>query len=148
MARELSFDEISEIRAKTPLDMDIEAFMHGAMCISYSGRCLISNYMTGRDANKGSCAQSCRWQYHLVEEKRPGEYFPIYEDERGTFFFNSKDLCMIEYIPELIKSGITSLKIEGRMKTAYYVATVVRAYRMNFTETQKTGSSIQCGWKN
>lgn len=130
VAREMSFKEIKEIRENIPKEMDIEAFMHGAMCISYSGRCLISNYMTGRDANRGSCAQSCRWKYSLVEEKRPGEYFPIYEDERGTFFFNSKDLCMIEYIPELIESGITSLKIEGRMKTAYYVATVVRAYRM------------------
>lgn len=130
VARELSFEEIKEIREKTNKDMDIEAFMHGAMCISYSGRCLISNYMTGRDANRGSCAQSCRWKYSLVEEKRPGEYYPVYEDERGTFFFNSKDLCMIEYVPELIESGISSLKIEGRMKTAYYVATVVRAYRM------------------
>nr|WP_312213031.1 U32 family peptidase [Clostridioides sp.] len=137
MAREMSFDEIKEIREKTPEDMDIEAFVHGAMCISYSGRCLISNYMTGRDANKGSCAQSCRWQYHLVEEKRPGEYFPIYEDERGTFFFNSKDLCMIEYIPQIIQSGIYSLKIEGRMKTAYYVASVVRAYRMAIDEYYK-----------
>lgn len=137
MAREMSFDEIAEIRANTPEDMDIEAFVHGAMCISYSGRCLISNYMTGRDANRGSCAQSCRWQYHLVEEKRPGEYFPIYEDERGTFFFNSKDLCMIEYIPQIIESGIYSLKIEGRMKTAYYVASVVRAYRMAIDEYYK-----------
>lgn len=130
MARELSFSEIKEIRDNTPESMDIEAFVHGAMCISYSGRCLISNYMTGRDANRGSCAQSCRWKYSLVEEKRPGEYYPVYEDDRGTFFFNSKDLCMIEYIPQLIESGISSLKIEGRMKTAYYVATVVRAYRM------------------
>lgn len=137
MAREMSFDEIAEIRANTPENMDIEAFVHGAMCISYSGRCLISNYMTGRDANRGSCAQSCRWQYHLVEEKRPGEYFPIYEDERGTFFFNSKDLCMIEYIPQIIESGIYSLKIEGRMKTAYYVASVVRAYRMAIDEYYK-----------
>lgn len=130
MARELSFDEIREIRDNTPEHMDIEAFVHGAMCISYSGRCLISNYMTGRDSNRGSCAQSCRWKYSLVEEKRPGEYYPVYEDERGTFFFNSKDLCMIGYIPQIIESGIYSLKIEGRMKTAYYVATVVRAYRM------------------
>ena len=130
IARELSFKEIKEIRDNVPQDLDIEAFMHGAMCISYSGRCLISNYMTGRDANRGSCAQSCRWKYSLMEEKRPGEYFPVYEDDRGTFFFNSKDLCMIEYIPQLIDSGIYSLKIEGRMKTAYYVATVVRAYRM------------------
>lgn len=143
VAREMSFDEISEIRKMTPSSMDIEAFVHGAMCISYSGRCLISNYMTGRDANRGSCAQSCRWKYSLVEEKRPGEYFPVYEDEGGTFFFNSKDLCMIEYIPELIKSGITSLKIEGRMKTSYYVATVVRAYRMAIDEYYKNPDS----WK-
>lgn len=137
IARELSFKEIKEIRDNVPQDLDIEAFMHGAMCISYSGRCLISNYMTGRDANRGSCAQSCRWKYSLMEEKRPGEYFPVYEDDRGTFFFNSKDLCMIEYVPELIESGITSLKIEGRMKTAYYVATVVRAYRMAIDEYYK-----------
>lgn len=129
MARELSFKEIKEIRDKIPADMDIEAFVHGAMCISYSGRCLISNYMTGRDANRGACAQSCRWKYNLVEETRPGEYYPVYEDEKGTFFFNSKDLCMIEYIPQLVESGISSFKIEGRMKTAYYVATVIRAYR-------------------
>jgi U32 family peptidase len=129
MARELSFEEIKEIRKNTPDDMDIEAFVHGAMCMSYSGRCLISNYMTGRDANRGACAQPCRWKYNLVEETRPGEYFPVYEDEQGTFFFNSKDLCMIEYIPQLVDCGITSFKIEGRMKTAYYVATVIRAYR-------------------
>lgn len=137
VARELSFEEIKKMRDNVPEDLDIEAFMHGAMCISYSGRCLISNYMTGRDANRGSCAQSCRWKYSLMEEKRPGEYFPVYEDDRGTFFFNSKDLCMIEYVPQLIESGITSLKIEGRMKTAYYVATVVRAYRMAIDEYYK-----------
>lgn len=130
VARELSFEEISKIRASIPAEMDIEAFVHGAMCISYSGRCLMSNYMTGRDANKGACAHPCRWKYNLVEETRPGEYFPVYEDERGTYFFNSKDLCMIEYIPEIIQSGVGSLKVEGRMKTAYYVASVVRAYRM------------------
>ena len=129
MARELSFEEIKEIRKNVPDDMDIEAFVHGAMCMSYSGRCLISNYMTGRDANRGACAQPCRWKYNLVEETRPGEYFPVYEDEQGTFFFNSKDLCMIEYVPQLVDCGITSFKIEGRMKTAYYVATVIRAYR-------------------
>ncbi|SES71765.1 putative protease [Natronincola peptidivorans] len=130
MARELSFEEIKEIRDNTPTDLELEAFIHGAMCISYSGRCLLSNYMTGRDANRGECAQPCRWNYHLVEEKRPGEYMPIYEDERGTYFMNAKDLCMIEYIPQIIESGIYSLKIEGRMKTTFYVATVVRAYRM------------------
>lgn len=129
-ARELSFDEIRELRAQIPEDMDIETFVHGAMCISYSGRCLMSNYMTGRDANRGECAHPCRWKYSLVEEKRPGEYFPIEEDEHGTYIFNSKDLCMIDQIDKIIESGIYSLKIEGRVKTAYYVATVVRAYRM------------------
>ncbi|MEG1310620.1 MAG: U32 family peptidase [Romboutsia sp.] len=130
MARELSFKEIKELRDNTPSDMDIEAFVHGAMCMSYSGKCVISNYTTGRDANRGSCAQSCRWKYTLVEEKMPGEYKPVVEGIDPEFFFNSKDLCMIEYIPEIFKSGITSLKIEGRMKTSYYVATTVRAYRM------------------
>ncbi len=129
-AREMSFEEIKEIKKNIPKDMQIESFVHGAMCISYSGRCLISNYMTGRDANRGECAHPCRWKYYLVEEKRPGEYFPIEEDESGTYFFNSKDLCMIDKIDRIIESGIDSLKIEGRVKTAYYVATVVRAYRM------------------
>ena len=129
LARELSLDEIKEIREKVPKDLQLEIFAHGSMCISYSGRCLLSNYMTGRDSNKGLCAHPCRWQYHLVEEKRPGEYFPVYENERGTFIYNSSDLCMIEYIPEIIASGVTSLKIEGRMKSAYYVATVVKTYR-------------------
>lgn len=133
-ARELSFEEIKKIRDEIPSDMDIESFVHGAMCISYSGRCLMSNYMTGRDANRGSCAHPCRWKYSLVEEKRPGEYFPIEEDERGTYFFNSKDLCMIEYVKELIEAGVSSFKIEGRVKTPYYVATVVRAYRMAIDE--------------
>lgn len=128
-ARELSFEEIREIRKNIPEEIEIEAFVHGAMCMSYSGRCLLSNYMTGRDANRGECAQPCRWKYALVEEKRPGQYMPIFEDEKGTYFMNSKDLCMVEYIPEVIESGITSLKIEGRMKTTYYVAMVVKAYR-------------------
>lgn len=128
-ARELSLAEIKEIRNKIPEDMEIESFVHGAMCMSYSGRCLLSNYMTGRDANKGECTHPCRWKYSLVEEKRPGEYMPVYENERGTYIFNSKDLCMIEYIPEMIDAGIDSLKIEGRMKTALYVATVARTYR-------------------
>ncbi len=128
LARELSFNEISEISAKVP-DVEIEAFVHGAMCISYSGRCLLSNYMASRDSNKGDCAQPCRWNYHLVEEKRPGEYMPVYEDDRGTFIFNSKDLCMIEHIDELVRAGVTSFKIEGRVKSEYYVATVVKAYR-------------------
>lgn len=130
VARELSLEEIKDIITNVPEDLDIEAFVHGAMCISYSGRCLLSNYMTGRDANRGECAQSCRWNYYLMEEKRPGEYFPINEDERGTYVFNSKDLCMLNHIPELVKSDIKSLKIEGRMKSQYYVATVVRSYRM------------------
>lgn len=134
LARELSITEIKEIIEKIPLGLEIETFIHGAMCISYSGRCLLSNYMAHRDANRGECAQSCRWKYNLVEEKRPGEYYPIYEDEKGTYIFNSKDLCMIEHIPELISVGIKSLKIEGRMKSPYYVATVVRSYRMAIDE--------------
>lgn len=128
-ARELSLYEIREIRAHIPEDMEIESFVHGAMCISYSGRCLLSNYFTGRDANHGACTHPCRWKYAVVEETRPGEYLPVYENERGTFIFNSKDLCMIEHIPELIDAGIDSFKIEGRMKTALYVATVARTYR-------------------
>lgn len=128
-ARELSLAEIKEIRANIPEDLEIETFIHGAMCISYSGRCLLSNYFTGRDANGGACTHPCRWKYAIVEEKRPGEYLPVYENERGTYIFNSKDLCMIEHIPELMESGIDSFKIEGRMKTALYVATVARTYR-------------------
>lgn len=128
-ARELSLEEIKEIRAKIPEDLEIETFIHGAMCISYSGRCLLSNYFTGRDANQGACTHPCRWKYAVVEEKRPGEYLPVYENERGTYIFNSKDLCMIEHIPEICEAGIDSLKIEGRMKTALYVATVARTYR-------------------
>lgn len=128
-ARELSLAEIREIREHIPEDMEIETFIHGAMCISYSGRCLLSNYFTGRDANQGACTHPCRWKYAVVEEKRPGEYLPVYENERGTYIFNSKDLCMIEHIPELIEAGIDSFKIEGRMKTALYVATVARTYR-------------------
>jgi putative protease len=129
LARELSLNEIKEIRQKVPQSLELEMFVHGAMCISYSGRCLLSNYMAGRDSNRGQCAHPCRWKYHLVEEKRPGEYLPVIEDERGTFIFNSKDLCMIGHLPEIIESGIISLKIEGRMKSSYYVATVVKAYR-------------------
>ena len=128
LARELSMDEIREITKRVP-DIEIECFVHGAMCISYSGRCLLSNYMTGRDSNMGDCAQSCRWKYHLMEEKRPGEYLPVYEDDRGTFIFNSKDICMIEHIDKLIEAGVTTFKIEGRVKSEYYVATVVKAYR-------------------
>ena len=128
-ARELSLQEIKEIRANIPDEMEIETFIHGAMCISYSGRCLLSNYFTGRDANTGACTHPCRWKYAVVEEKRPGEYLPVYENERGTYIFNSKDLCMIEHIPDLVDAGIDSYKIEGRMKTALYVATVARTYR-------------------
>ncbi|MBC8630577.1 U32 family peptidase [[Eubacterium] tenue] len=137
MARELSFKEIKEIRDNNPADMDIEAFIHGAMCMSYSGKCVISNYTTGRDANRGACAQSCRWKYTLVEEQNNGEYKKVLDDVDAEFFFNTKDMCMIEYIPEIIESGINSFKIEGRMKTAYYVATTVRAYRMAIDEYLK-----------
>lgn len=128
-AREMSLKEIREMREHLPEDIEIEAFLHGAMCISYSGRCLLSNYMVGRDANRGQCTHPCRWKYHLMEEKRPGEYFPIEEDDRGSYIMNSRDLCMLDCLPDMINAGVTSLKIEGRMKSAYYVATVVSAYR-------------------
>jgi len=128
-ARELSISEIKEIRDNIPKELEIETFVHGAMCISYSGRCLLSNYFTERDANRGSCTHPCRWKYHIVEECRPGEYLPVFENEKGTFIFNSKDLCLIEHIPELVQAGIDSFKIEGRMKNALYVATVARTYR-------------------
>ena len=128
-ARELSLAELSEIRANIPEDMEIEAFVHGAMCISHSGRCLLSNYFTGRNANMGACTHPCRWKYYVMEESRPGEYLPVEENERGTYIFNSKDLCMIEHIPDLLEAGVDSLKIEGRMKTALYVAAVTRTYR-------------------
>ena len=128
-ARELSIEELKEIKANIPDDMEIEAFVHGAMCISYSGRCLISNFLTGRDANQGACTHPCRWKYHLVEETRPGEYMPVFEDQHGTYLYNSQDLCMIDHIPELVDAGISSFKVEGRMKTALYAATVARAYR-------------------
>ncbi|KAB3527611.1 peptidase U32 family protein [Alkaliphilus serpentinus] len=137
LARELSLNEIKEISEKIPEDLELEGFIHGAMCMSYSGRCLLSNYMANRDANRGECAQPCRWKYHIVEEKRPGEFMPVYEDETGTYIMNSKDLCMIQHIPEVIEAGINSLKIEGRMKTTYYVATTVRAYRMAIDEYLK-----------
>lgn len=129
LARELSLKEIKEIRQRLPEECELEAFVHGSMCISYSGRCLLSNYMTGRDSNRGECAQPCRYKYYLTEEKRPGEYFEALQDDKGTYIMNSKDLCMIEHIPELVDAGISSLKIEGRMKSSYYVATVVKAYR-------------------
>lgn len=129
LARELTFEEINSLRKELPPEMELEAFVQGAMCISYSGRCLLSNFMIERDANRGQCAHPCRWKYALVEEQRPGEYYPIEEDERGTYILNSRDLCMIEHIPELVQAGITSAKIEGRMKSSFYVATIVSAYR-------------------
>ncbi len=134
LARELSLDEIAEIRAKTNPDMEIEAFVHGAMCVSFSGRCLLSQYLVNRDANRGECAQPCRWGYHLVEEKRPDQFFPIFEDEKGTYILNAKDMCMIEHIDKLAQAGIDSLKIEGRAKSAYYVTVVTNAYRMAVDE--------------
>ncbi|GFI37940.1 putative protease YdcP [Lachnospiraceae bacterium] len=136
-ARELSLKEIKEIRERIPEEMEIESFIHGAMCISYSGRCLLSNFFTGRDANQGACTHPCRWKYSVVEETRPGEYMPVYENERGTYIFNSKDLCMIGHIPEMLEAGIDSFKIEGRMKTALYVATVARTYRLAIDDCLK-----------
>ncbi|MPM93569.1 hypothetical protein SDC9_140708 [bioreactor metagenome] len=127
MAREVSLDDIKMISQK--VNVELEAFVHGAMCMSYSGRCLLSNYFTGRDSNRGQCAQPCRWKYYLVEEKRPGQYFPVFEDERGTYFLNSKDLCLLPHLPQLINSGLDSFKIEGRMKSVHYVATVDKVYR-------------------
>ena len=129
LARELSLEEIRELRAKAPAELELEAFVHGAMCVSYSGRCLLSNYMTGRDANRGACAQPCRYQYYLMEEKRPGEYFPVFEDELGTYIMNSRDMCMIDHVDDLVDAGLDSLKIEGRAKSAYYAAIVTGAYR-------------------
>lgn len=137
-ARELSLEEIKEIRENIPQDMEIETFVHGAMCISYSGRCLLSSFMAGRDANQGACTHPCRWKYAVVEESRPGQYMPVYENERGTYIFNSKDLCMIEHIPELMEAGIDSFKVEGRMKTALYVASVARTYRMAMDDYEKS----------
>lgn len=139
-ARELSLEEIRQIRNHIPNELEIETFIHGAMCISYSGRCLLSSFLAGRDANRGACTHPCRWKYALMEETRPGEYLPVFENERGTYIFNSKDLCMIEHIPELVEAGIDSFKIEGRMKTALYVATVARTYRMALDDYQKNPS--------
>ena len=147
LARELSLDEIREIRAKAPRELEIEAFVHGAMCVSYSGRCLLSNYMTGRDANRGACAQPCRYQYALVEEKRPGEYFPIGEDEGGAYILNSRDMCMIDHIPELIDTGLDSLKIEGRAKSAYYAAVVTGAYR-HAIDAALAGQPLEPVWRD
>ena len=147
LARELSLDEIREIRAKAPRELELEAFVHGAMCVSYSGRCLLSNYMTGRDANRGACAQPCRYQYALVEEKRPGEYFPIGEDAGGAYIMNSKDMCMIDHIPELIDAGLDSLKIEGRAKSAYYAAVVTGAYR-HAIDAALAGQPLEPVWRD
>ena len=144
LARELSFDDIRTMRGKLPASMELEAFVHGAMCISYSGRCLLSNFMTQRGANQGMCAHPCRYKYTLMEEKRPGEYYPVEEDDRGTYIFNSKDLCMIEYIPQLAASGLSSLKIEGRMKSIFYVAAVVGAYRQAIDAYYETPKQWQC----
>ena len=141
LAREMSFEEIREIREKTPADLELEAFVHGAMCMSFSGRCTLSNYLTGRDANRGDCAQPCRWKYYLMEEKRPGEYFPINEEKEGAYIFNSRDLCMIEHIPELVDAGIDSFKIEGRAKSEYYTAMVTYAYRAAIDEYLKNPSA-------
>lgn len=129
LSREMQCGEVKELREKTPKELELEMFVHGAMCVSYSGRCLLSSFMTGREANRGECAQPCRWKYYLMEEKRPGEYMPVFEGDNGSYFFNSKDLCLIEFIPEIIGCGITSLKIEGRVKSEYYVANTVKAYR-------------------
>lgn len=143
LARDLSFKEIEEIRNNIPSDAELECFVHGAMCVSYSGRCLLSNYLTHRDANKGACSHPCRWKYYLMEEKRPGEYMPVFENDRGTFLYNSKDLCMVEYIPELIKAGINSFKIEGRVKNELYVATVVGAYRRAIDAYLESGDNFK-----
>ena len=147
LARELSLDEIREIRAKTPPELELEAFAHGAMCVSYSGRCLLSNYMTGRDSNRGACAQPCRYKYALMEEKRPGEYFPVYEDEKGTYIMNSRDMCTIDHVAELIDAGLDSLKLEGRAKSAYYAAIVTGAYR-HAIDAALAGQPLDPVWRD
>lgn len=147
LARELSLDEIREIRAKTPPELELEAFAHGAMCVSYSGRCLLSNYMTGRDSNRGACAQPCRYQYALMEEKRPGEYFPVYEDERGTYIMNSRDMCTIDHVAQLMDAGLDSLKLEGRAKSAYYAAIVTGAYR-HAIDAALAGQPLDPVWRD
>ena len=147
LARELNLEEIATIRAKTPKELELETFGHGAMCVSYSGRCLLSNYMTGRDSNRGACAQPCRYQYALMEEKRPGEYFPVYEDEKGTYILNSKDMCMIDHIPELIQAGVDCIKIEGRAKSAYYAAIVTGAYR-HVIDDVEAGRPVDQVWRD
>lgn len=147
LARELSLDEIREIREKVPSELELEAFVHGAMCVSYSGRCLLSNYMTGRDSNRGACAQPCRYQYCLMEEKRPGEYFPVFEDEKGTYIMNSRDMCMIDHVGELMDAGLNSLKIEGRAKSAYYAAIVTGAYR-HVIDDVAAGRPVDPVWRD
>ena len=147
LARELSLDEIREIRAKTPPELELEAFAHGAMCVSYSGRCLLSNYMTGRDSNRGACAQPCRYQYALMEEKRPGEYFPVYEDEKGTYIMNSRDMCTIDHVAQLMDAGLDSLKLEGRAKSAYYAAIVTGAYR-HAIDAALAGQPLDPVWRD
>mgnify|MGYP002626527477 FL=1 len=147
LARELSLREIREIRNNTPADLELEAFVHGSMCVSFSGRCLLSNYMTGRDGNKGECAQPCRWKYALMEETRPGEYFPVYEDESGSYILNSRDLCMIDHVPDLLEAGVDSLKLEGRMKTAYYAAVISQAYRHGI-DAALAGRPLEQVWKD
>lgn len=147
LARELSLEEVAELRAKTPKELEIEAFVHGAMCVSYSGRCLLSNYMTGRDAQRGACAQPCRYKYALMEEKRPGEYFPVYEENGETFIMNSRDMCMIDHITELIEAGVDSLKIEGRAKSAYYAAVITSAYR-HAVDAAQAGVPLSPVWRD
>ena len=147
LARELSLEEVAQIRAKAPRELELEGFVHGAMCVSYSGRCLLSNYMTGRDANRGACAQPCRYRYALVEEQRPGEYFPIGEDEGGAYILNSRDMCMIDHIPELLEAGLDSLKIEGRAKSAYYAAVVTGAYRHG-VDAALAGRPLEAVWRD
>ena len=146
LARETTMEEIAEIRAKTPKDLEIEAFVHGAMCMSFSGRCLLSNYMAGRDANRGACAQPCRWKYALVEEKRPGQYMPIYQEGEGSYILNSKDMCMVRHLPELLRAGVTSLKIEGRAKSSYYVAMTTNAYRWALDELEQHPDTPVSPW--
>ena len=146
LARETTMEEIAEIRAKTPKDLEIEAFVHGAMCMSFSGRCLLSNYMAGRDANRGACAQPCRWKYALVEEKRPGQYLPIYQEGEGSYILNSKDMCMVRHLPELLRAGVTSLKIEGRAKSSYYVAVTTNAYRWALDELEQHPDTPVSPW--
>ena len=147
LARELSLEEIRTIREKTPKELELEAFVHGAMCVSYSGRCLLSNYMIGRDSNRGACAQPCRYQYYLMEEKRPGEYFPVFEDEKGTYIMNSRDMCMIDHVDDLMDVGLSSLKIEGRAKSAYYAAIVTGAYR-HVIDDVAAGRSVDRVWRD